>query len=281
LGQPADDDDGWWRAWVEVKLELAHHYYFVADLDALGSVIEELRPHAGRGTETQALDFLHVMAQAAYRRERYQLSEATEALVREIYRRGSDVEEVDADFSLGFCLLWRGKLDEAERYLMQGREVARERGDALIETRCLVYAAVARRRQNDVDGVRKLLGDLDALEELHGYAGLLAANHAWVAGRDGDREALRRHARTAFADWDPSSRSGPTVFQWSVRFPLLAIELEEGHGEAALGEARAMLDPFQQPLPDELDEVLRTAVEREDPAMLGRAVELARALGYA
>jgi hypothetical protein len=42
-----------------------------------------------------------------------------------------------------------------------------------------------------------------------------------------------------------------------------------------------MLDAFQQPLPAELDEALRIGVEREDPVLLGRAVELARALGYA
>jgi predicted ATPase/class 3 adenylate cyclase len=279
---PADGDAPWWRAWIEVKLEQAHHQYFVADLDALAAVIEELRPHAGaRGTPTQGLDFLHVVAQAAYRRERYELSEETEALVREIYRRGKEVEEVDAEFSLGFCLLWRGKLEDAARHLAAGREAATERGDALIETRCFIYEAVARRRLDDVEGVRVLLAELDELEELHGYAGLLAANHVWVSGRDGDHKAVRQFAAAAFADWDPAGRSGPTVFQWTARFPLLAVELAEGRVVPAFEQGSAMLDPLQQPLLPELGEALRIALERREVAFLERAVELARPLGYA
>jgi hypothetical protein len=55
------------------------------------------------------------------------------------------------------------------------------------------------------------------------------------------------------------------------------------YSEALLGhrQADAMLDPFQQPLPIELDEPVRAAVEGEDGDLLRRAVELARPLGYA
>jgi predicted ATPase/class 3 adenylate cyclase len=281
LGAQSPDGERWWHAWVEAKLELAHHHYFTADLEALTAVIEELRPHAElRGSLLQAVNFLHVGAQAAYRRERYRLSEETEALVRELYRRSIELEEVDAPFSLGFCLLWREKFDESLRYLAEGREMAREHGDALTETRCLIYSSVATRRQGDVEGTRSLLTELDAFEELHGYTGLLAANHAWVACRDGDRELLRRFVAAAFADWDPGNRSGPTVFQWTARFPLLAAELAEGNTEAAFEQARAMLDPDLQPLPEALDHELRAGVERGDPALLERAVERGRALGY-
>jgi class 3 adenylate cyclase len=42
----------------------------------------------------------------------------------------------------------------------------------------------------------------------------------------------------------------------------------------------AMLDPIQQPLPDELRSTLAEAVERRDARLLHLAVELARPLGY-
>jgi hypothetical protein len=74
--------------------------------------------------------------------------------------------------------------------------------------------------------------------------------------------------------------SGPRVFQWTARFPLLAIELEERNVDAAVEHALAMLDPIQQPLPEELAEMLTEAVERRDAKLLQRAVEVARPLGY-
>jgi predicted ATPase/class 3 adenylate cyclase len=284
LGLPSsDDDEGWWRAWLDVKLEQAHHHYYLGDQTALASVIEELEPHVDRrGSAQQGLEFLHVVAQAAYRRERYQLSQETETLAREIYRRSTVLEDTDADFTLGFCLLWRDKFEEAQAHLERGLESARARGDALIETRCLVYGAMARRRQGDVEGVGSLLDELGRLEELHGYVGLVAANHAWLAFRKGDLEAVSRFAEEAFRDWDSSRRSaGPTVFQWAARFPMLGVALAGGRSDEALEQARAMLDDFQQPLPPDIRDVLDEAVEREDPSRLAEALELARTTGHA
>jgi hypothetical protein len=144
-----------------------------------------------------------------------------------------------------------------------------------------MYRTVARRRQVNVEGVRSLLRELDRLDELHGYAGLVAAHHAWVAFRDGDYETARRYAEVAFADWDPSARSGPTVFQWTARFPMLGVELARGRSDAAFAHARAMLDEFQQPLPPDLRAVLAEAVQHGDASRLDEALELAAASGHA
>ena len=35
------------------------------------------------------------------------------------------IDDVGADFMLAFCLLWRGKVDEAEEHFTSGREIAR------------------------------------------------------------------------------------------------------------------------------------------------------------
>jgi predicted ATPase/class 3 adenylate cyclase len=275
-------DESWWWAWIDVKLRKAHHHYFEGDTAALGALIDEVRPQVEqRATPMQELEFLHVVAQYRYRRERYALSEETEELIRGLHRRSIALEEVDADFTLGFCLLWREKLDEAGRYFDHGLESARERGDALIEVRCLVYGAVCRRKQGDVDGTRALLNELDRLDDLHGYGGLVSAVRAWIALREGDHDAVERFAEAAFEDWQPGLYSGPRVFQWTARFPVLAVELARGRLEVALEQGRAMLDSFQQPLPTELHAALAQAVEDEDSAKLEHALDLARARGYA
>jgi tetratricopeptide (TPR) repeat protein len=280
---PAGDVGAWWNAWLEAKLELASYQYYAGDQRALAQAIDALEPAVeSHASPQQRLDYLHVRAQAAYRRERYVLSEASETLGREIHRRALADDPANADFSLGFCLLWRGKLEEAVTCLERGRQAARAHGDALIETRCIVYEAVARRKQVDVDAVRSLLDVLDAFDELHGYTGLVAANHAWVAYREGAFDTADRFAGEALSDWGIERGSaGPTVFQWTARFPMLGVELARNREDAAYDHARAMLDPFQQPLPTDLDDLLRAGLTRSDTTLLQRALERGAASGYA
>jgi hypothetical protein len=144
----------------------------------------------------------------------------------------------------------------------------------MIQTRCLVYGAVARRKLGDVNGVRALDAQIAELEETFSYAGLIAANRAWLAWRDGDLEATKRWGAEAIADWNRVGRAGPTVFQWTARFPLLAVAVAERRHDDAEKQARAMLDERQQPLPDDL----RSALEERD---FERALELAYERGYA
>ncbi len=274
-------DEAWWETWIGLKLEQAHYYYFQNELDELREVIAELTPHVEtHGTPVQSLELLHVLAQDAYRRERYVLSDETEALARQIHRRSVELKDTYADFTLGFCLVWRGKFEEAEGFFQRGVDAARSRGNALIEVRCLVYALVAHRRRGDLEGARARLQELEALDDLHGYVGLKSANASWIAYRDGNLDAALEHAHAALADWNRYQRSGPTVFQWAARFPLLAVEVERGRLDAALEQARAMLDPLQQPLPDELRELLQDAVEEGGGDSLTRPLELARDGGY-
>ena len=275
-------NDEWWKHWLDVEIRLATLYYFRNAQDALAELAGTLEPLVGEhGTPQQRLDFLHLRNQQAYREERYTLSQETEELVRETYRMAVELGEPGADFTLGFCLLWRGKPEEAEEYLARGREVARADGFALIETRCLVYGVIARRRQNNVEGVRAWLRELLAQDELHGYLGLTMACQAWVAYRDGDHELAARSGDEALADWASEGRVGAGVFQWTALFPLVGVAVERGQLDEASVHAAALLDPSQQPLPVELESALRVAVEEGGAKQLSTVLKLARPLGYA
>jgi predicted ATPase/class 3 adenylate cyclase len=275
-------DETWWERWLTVQLSVATLFYFENAQDELASLVGELGPLVEQhGSPEQRLDVLHLRGQLAYRLERYALSDATEELIRETYRTAVELGDPSAEFTLGFCLLWRGKLAEADECFVRGREVARSRGIALIETRCLVYDVIARRRQNDVEGSRALLDELLLQDELHGYSGLTSANLAWLAYRDGDLDLAVEHAAAALADWKPEGRGSSGVFAWTARFPLLGVELARGRGEAALEHAQAMLDPALQPLPADLADLLERAVETAKPDDLAGALELAHSIGYA
>lgn len=282
LQAPVDRDEAWWERWLQVELDLATFFYFENVQDDLADLVQALEPLVEQhGTREQLLDLLHLRAQQAYRSERYALSEETEVLAREAYRMGLELDDVTAEFTMGFCQLWRGKPAEAEGHFLRGREVARARGVALIETRCLVYGVIARRRQNDAEGARAWLDELVLQDELHGYAGLTAANLAWLAYRDGDLELATQRANEALADWKPEGRGSSGVFAWTARFPLLGVELARGRTDAALEHARALLDPSLQPLPAELADLAERAVETAEPADLVEALERARSIGYA
>jgi len=229
----------------------------------------------------QQVDLLHLRVQQAYRRENYAPSAETEALAREAYERALEVNDWGADFVLGFCLLWRNKLEEAEQHFASGRKAARLTGPVILETRCLVYGAIARRRRNDLEGAREWLAALDAQDELHGYRGLASATGAWVAYRDGDLERAAARGADALADWYTDARSGSRVFEWTARFPLLGVALAEGDAEGAFEHARAMLDESQQPLPAEISIALEVAIARGRVEDLQPALVLARRGGYA
>ena len=277
-----DRNDEWWKRWLDVEIRLATLYYFRNAQDALAELAGTLEPLVGEhGTPQQRLDFLHLRNQQAYREERYTLSQETEELVRETYRMAVELGEPGADFTLGFCLLWRGKPEEAEEYLARGREVARADGFALIETRCLVYGVIARRLQNDVEGARAWVRELLAQDELHGYVGLTIACQAWVAYRDGDHELAAKRGEEALADWASEGRVGAGVFQWTALFPLVGVAVERGKLDEATVHAAALLDPSQQSLPVELESALRVAVEEGGAKQLSKVLELARPLGYA
>jgi hypothetical protein len=220
------------------------------------------------------------MLQATYRREVYSFDERSDALADEAYRAAAEVGDWYAEFQRGFYLLWRGVPDRALEHFAVGRRLARDIGDAVMEVRCLVYSTVAHRKCGRVDEADACLGELDALHELYGYDGLYEANRAWLAWRGGAADEAEQHAGAALANWQQSGRTGPTVFQWTARFPLLALEVARGRADAALVHARAMLDSSQQPLPRDLGELLQSAIDAGEARFLERAVDAGRDRGY-
>lgn len=280
LGLERPRREGWERELLDVKLAQAHFHYWRGDVDALARAARELEPLVeATGTPVQRADLYHVALQDAFRRERYVLSEETERLARQTFEAGRAVGEWDAHFTLGFALLWRGRLAEAQEQLAAGLADARHVGDVLYEVRCLVYGGIARRKAGDVEGVREIASELATLGDTYGYGGLVAAQRAWLALRDGDLAGVDRWGDDARAHWEGTSRHGPTVFQWAARFPLLAADVARGRLESARTQAAAMLDPSQQPLPNELVELLRAALAGGDNRF-ELAVERGRRDGY-
>ena len=274
LGAPAVGDEAWWREWLDLKLRETTLHYWKADSARLHDAAAVLRPHVERhGTPRQQANFIETQVYDLLRRNRYVASAEAEELARAYVDAAEAAGDWDGHFMLGFVLLWRSKFEEAADQLQSARDVARTVGDVLTEMRGLVYGAIARRRLGDADAVRDLDGEIAQFDETYGYTGLIAANRAWLALRDRDLDATERHGAAALADWPHEKRAGPTVFQWTARFPLLAVDVERQRRDGALAHARAMLEESQHPLAP----AVRASLES---GSMADAVRLARAHGY-
>jgi predicted negative regulator of RcsB-dependent stress response len=274
LGPPVEREDDWWHEWIDLKFRETTLHYWNADNISLHAAATALRPHIeAHGTPRQRANFIEAQVFDLLRRDRYVASDESETLARAYLAASQAAGEWDGHFMLGFVLLWRSKFDEAADHLRSARDDALTVGDVLVEMRSLVYQAIARRRLGDVEAVRALDTEIGQFDNTYGYTGLIAANRAWLALRDRDLDAVERHGVAALADWPHGKRAGPTVFQWTARFPLLAVDAERQRLDAALEHARAMLEEPQHPLaPD-----VRASLES---GSIADAVRLSRAYGY-
>jgi hypothetical protein len=70
------------------------------------------------------------------------------------------------------------------------------------------------------------------------------------------------------------------VFQWSARFPLLAVAIDQDRLEAAAEHAHRMLDNTQQPLLPDVRKALEDAIPAGSRDAYRPAVDVARKYGY-
>jgi hypothetical protein len=117
------------------------------------------------------------------------------------------------------------------------------------------------------------------------YVAAAKGNLAWVAWREGDLPEADALGQAALERWQESALVYP--FRWIGLWPLIAVALARDREDEALAHAKALLEPQQQRLPDELSGALEAAIRAraEDQAGLARShldrvMESAREMGY-
>ena len=229
---------------------------------------------------------------AALRRDRYVISDVTLSDAR----KGLDITQkmgelslfTQAHFIVGWILVLRGALDEAEEPLRASLAFSEQIGYPLYQAWALTWLTVLFRRRGLVDKVRHYAAralEIAASGGIPEQEAMAHANLAWVAWREGDHDQVRELARTAFAAW----QRGQWIyaFHWTARLPLLALSLDRNQISDALEHAQALLDPQQQKLPEKLEAALETAVQageaqqaKQVSTYLQRAVALAQETGF-
>ncbi len=300
--EPAEAAPEWWQEWVQIQLERMWMCYWLGQwreisglADQVHSVVEQ------QGTPTQCISFFLALATMYSRRDRYLVSEETLAFCQTAVAISQETENLSeiawARFVLGFNQLWYGDLDGAEKQMLTALALAERTGDVVHQSRCLTYLTIVYRKRGELDKARhsasRSLAVATAGQMLE-YMGTAQANLAWVAWREGNLAQAQERGQTALELWQqlPAGHSS-CAFQWTALWPLLGTALapdkavSEEEVAQACEFARALLEPTQQRLPDELTMILDQAVKaREEDALetcrtyLHQARELAQEMGY-
>ncbi|MCK6623764.1 MAG: hypothetical protein DPW09_36040 [Anaerolineae bacterium] len=242
------------------------------------------------GTAMQQAHFFSQLNQMAMLKEKYRLSAETVALARNTLAYAQEAGKTwqinHQHFGLGFNLLWHSDLAGSEAALQETLALAGKLSDKWSQTQCLVYLTILYRLWGDTTQVGAYLPRLVEAGQTVGtpfYMAVSQANTAWLHYRNGQLPSAQEEAQAALSTWDNS----PYPFQWLANWIVLAIGLKQEALPDAIKAARAMLDPSQQKLPDDVTETLEMAVQSWESGntdmmqeRLRQAVELAREYGY-
>jgi DNA-binding SARP family transcriptional activator len=289
--RPADSTSAWWQAWLEIQLARADLLYFQSELPEMASLCREVEPIVtAHGSARQQSDYYHRLVMLDNRLSRFQPSAQTVAYSRralELARETSDQRLIDYKlFSLAFSLMWQGDLESSAARLETILTRAERTGELALQDRSLAYLSINHRLSVNLDRARTHTeqGLEVALAERNPfYIGVAKANLAWLSFRAGNLDDVVRDASAALDCWRPLAYP----FEWLARWPLLAVFLSRGQTDQAMDQARAMLVPIQQRLPDALATAFETAIQawgegaaESAQERLLDAVALAQEMGY-
>lgn len=290
--QPGEQDKGWWDEWLEIQVERVWAYYWLAQWIEMEELVLKARPFVeARGSAESRMRFLMASCLMHLRKERYcvsddMLADSRQSLALSL-QSGNLKKKIESHFELGFLLLWRRELDEAEPVLLAALEMAETARDQPYRTLSLTYLTVLYRFCGQPEKVAQLARcTLEAAQVacMPDYIAAARANLAWHSWRLGQFELVEALCLEALSIW----RQSPLVypFQWLTLFPLIGITWRQGKDEEAWAYTQALLEPTQQKLPDRLYSLLETALQakmmkhKTMRSQMEQAQSLASDLGY-
>lgn len=293
--QQPERDRGWWRAWIEIRLQQAQTLC-LTDLPLwdgegskrLGEVVEV------HGTTAQRARYHLALSDTLFYEARWSV---TDACLEEVRRAVDDAMRADSLYvqalaigQLGSLLVFAGNYSEAEIRLRQAIELAERCRDPLGVAAATMFLSVVARLECDVRraerhalDLRSLLAARPSLPELDCTA---LGQLAWVALKRGNTEEAAQLSDEAITLWERDPSMSQSV--WVMGWPALVCALAVGDVGRAVECATLMTRPDQQVLADDLDQRCGEAArlfwdgEPEAAEALLRELEAkARTLGYA
>jgi hypothetical protein len=260
-------------------------YYWVGNVQEDAALAQMLQPVVEHfGTPSQRADFYRMDAHSAFRRNRCKATPQMVAAAQralELLLEAQDQQRIPAAyFALGFNLLWSGDAQATLAPCRTSLHMAEQTGDVSLRARALTYITIALRQCEQVDDAQHMAERSKAVAielQMHEYIATANANLAWVAWRRGNWTQVTVHGHAALDHWHmlpPGHGSAP--FQWTALWPLLAVALHRQELDSAVVHVRALLDPTQQRLPDQLTTLLDHALQAWDNGAPDAALDVLR-----
>ncbi len=292
LAAPASDPDRWWTEWTNVQSERMSVYYWRDEPDRMAEQIARFRPVLERSAGPAARGHMFGSLMLLDWRRSHGISDEGLEYARLAYEAqqltGDRKAIAWATFTLGFAHFWHNEPENAKEYLRTALHEGEATGDSTLISRASTYLMVSARRATQVGEAEKLIPRVLAAAEtasLPEYSAMAYATECWVAWRGGDFEKAIRSGRRALRIWQEIPNRYPC--DWMAIWPLVAIALEREEIPEATELARGLLSESQNPLPSELEKVVREATvvkEAGDTATarttLTRALQVAKRLRY-
>lgn len=162
--------------------------------------------------------------------------------------------------------------------------IAEQVGNTRLLTRCLMFLPFIFRQRGLVEDVRDAVTRALAMPEARNIT-IIKGHRAWIAWRDGNLVEAEAYGRASLEDRQGQRRAN--AFQWGGLWPLMGVALAQEKLTEALDRAHMLLDPTQQPPPEQLGALLEAALQAWDAgqqeealALLQQAAHIAEEMGY-
>lgn len=278
----------WRDQWIE--LHFAQLLPLRGTVEHMTATIEAMRPvveQYGTGEQRKLLKEVEGLRNGI--RDRYVFSEqavaSRRATLSAFLRTGDKSQIAIGHMSLGIVLLWVGHTDEAEEQLMIAFRLGEEIEITWLQTRCLTFLPFVYRRRGQVERVRHLLAQAQAIGATENNS-IFSGHRAWIAWREGNLAEAETFAQQSM-EQGQHQQTEMNPFLWVGLWPLLGVALKQEKLEAAVRHVRSMLDPSQQSPPEALKALLEQALrawdakeQEEARTLLQQSIQCAEQGGY-
>ena len=272
LGRPEEAAvPTWWHESIQIRLEQGVLYYYAGEIEELEALLADIRTDvAAQGTPEQARELEQLLFRADLRRNRFVANTETIRLAHRcaehLRATGSGRDLLDAELNLALAYaLSPDERGHAYGHLMCYWELAKHIHDVRAQVYALGALAFWHRLRGDVEQVREYSTQhlaTSGYRHLVVYQAEVRGDLAWVAWRTDDTRTARAYGIEGLKELE--QRIPRSAFEWHVRWPLLGLSLVDGDAAEAARHGRAMLDPSQQKMPDDLDNLLSRFVRECD-----------------
>jgi tetratricopeptide (TPR) repeat protein len=285
--KPDEFSEMWWQEWLWIQINRMLGLYARAQSGEMAELLDRVQPIVAEYGTTQQRDaFYSSKILMIYRRDRYVTSEELLNIIHEHLNLALEIGDqrmiAEAQFQLGFALLWYGNLNEAKSALHQALKSAEVSSHLYYKTLCLTYLTILHRKQGSLENTREYIKkSLAAAEgrQMIGYVGTAKANQAWLDWCSGDIESARYHGHQALDAW--RQVEFVSSFQWTALWPLIAVAVHQDQLEQAVQYSVELLLPEQQALPQAITKALEQAIhtwQNDQPHITHKHLQLALTL---